>query len=97
MEIPHGRLETLRARQLTSPRQRHAQREVIHIAVSGRGGVGDRIREAVSVFVVFEAGGAVEGRIGDEAGVGLAYHGVLELVVGAAAGVGAELGGEGGH
>ena len=97
IEKAHRGLQTLGAGQLAAARQGHAQREIIDVAVGGGGVVGDGVGEAVFVGAVFEARGLVERSVGDEAGVGLADHGVLELVVCAAVAVELELLGEGRH
>lgn len=59
VEIPHRGLQALATRQLTASRQRHAQREIVYVAIGGRLGVGDGVCETVLLVAVFEAGGLV--------------------------------------
>ncbi len=89
-------METLRACRHAPRRQGDAQGEVVDVVVGWGGSVGDGGGEAVVVTVVvggggggFEAGGPVEGVVGEEAVVGLADDGVLAVVVVGAGGGGA--------
>ena len=90
-------------------RQRHAQRQVVDVAVGRGGRVGDGVGEAVVLVVrvwvraprgggaVLQAGGVVRDVVGEEAGVSLAHLGVFVVVVLLAGGGGAEGDGERGH
>ena len=93
----HGLFQTPRTRRLAPSRQVHAQRQVVNIAIARTRTVRDRAGEAIGRVVVAQTAGFVQGIIGQEAVVGLAHGGVLEVVVGAAVGVLAELLGEGAH
>lgn len=98
MEDFHCAPEAIATGGLAPPRQRNAQRQVVRVAIGWGRLVLNSVGEAVVVgFGVSFAAGAVEGGVRDEAVVGGENEGLFAAVVGAAVGVLAELGGDGGE